>query len=732
MPGSTFPKSPHLIRNYIRLMEKMGNNLLLSSIRRGFTLMIPVMLIGSFALLFYSFPIPQYQNLMETCLGPEWKSFFVYVHDGTISILSLNTAVCISYSLIVELTKGRNTGVSPIITACVALCSFVALLGTSKAEFKLADLGIMGIFAAMLTAVAASALFYRLSTIGRFRIKPFSDGDSVTFGNAVSAVIPAAITIAVFAAVNQILYVVFHFTDINAFLYHILSKLFSSMGNNFLSALTFTFLSHFFWFFGIHGGNVLEHIAQSIYVPALAVNQNLVHAGFAPTQIFTKTFFDTFVLMGGCGSSICLILAVFILKGNKNQRRIAKLSLVPLLFNINELVVFGFPIVLNPIYVIPFLLVPILLMITSFAAMGLGLVPFTCHTVEWTTPVFISGYYATGSLRGSLLQLFNLFLGIACYLPFVRLSQIVSFSRQKKNYYRLCQEFKNTEGRNLRPRLLERQDIIGSLSKALAEDLRDSLRDGYITLFYQPQVDYDGRVFCAEGLLRWKHAIYGYIYPPLAIALAEEYHIMDQLGFYVIEQACRAIANLNARGYRTIAISVNITATQLKNEAFCRELFRIVERHKVDPHFLKLEITEQVALEHDIKIKQTLSAIHDGGIRLEMDDFGMGHSSLLYLKEYHFHTIKLDGSLVREICSNPSCREIIASIVYLSKSLNYNVLAEFVETEEQRRILHTLGCNQYQGQLFSKAISFEKLVDYIIGAEQGQKVGVSEQAGSTH
>jgi EAL domain-containing protein (putative c-di-GMP-specific phosphodiesterase class I) len=147
---------------------------------------------------------------------------------------------------------------------------------------------------------------------------------------------------------------------------------------------------------------------------------------------------------------------------------------------------------------------------------------------------------------------------------------------------------------------------------------------------------------------------------------------------------------------------------------------------------LKLEITEQVALEHDIKIKQTLSAIHDGGIRLEMDDFGMGHSSLLYLKEYHFHTIKLDGSLVREICSNASCREIIASIVYLSKSLNYNVLAEFVETEEQRRILHTLGCNQYQGQLFSKAISFEKLVDYIIGAEQGQKVGVSEQAGSTH
>ena len=694
-------------------METAGEHLLLTAVRRGLILMIPIVLIGSIALLFTSFPVPQYQALMERLFGPAWKGFFTYVHDGTIGILSLSMVICISYSYMTELKARKDAGIHPIIASCVSLCSFIALFGISKAEFSITNFGVMGVFFAILTAVTASILFYRLSLIKALRLKPFSDGDSVTFGNAVAAILPAAITITLFAAANHFLSAVLNITDINAFLSVLISDLFVNIENPFLRALLFIFLIHFLWFFGIHGSNLLEHVAQSIYVPALLVNQNLIVAGSEPTQIFTKTFFDTFVLMGGCGSSICLIIAIFILQKNKNQRRIAKFSLFPLLFNINELIVFGFPIVLNPIYVIPFIGVPLLLTVSSFTAVSLGLVPFTTHAVEWTTPVFISGYFATGSLGGCLLQLFNLTLGTLCYIPFVRLSHTVSVSKMMRTFAGLCVEFKKTEKSSKRHNLLERQDSIGSLAKALAEDLRSDIESKSITLFYQPQVDYTGNVFCAEALLRWKHDTYGYIYPPLVIELAEEAGMIDQLGFLIIDQACAAIAGLKDHGFGGTAVSVNVTAAQLENESFASTVMQLVEKHRIHTSSLKIEITEQVALENDKQIRDSLKTLNAYGIELEMDDFGMGHSSLLYLKEYNFNTIKLDGSLVREICTNASCRDIISSIVYLSKSLNYSVLAEFVETEEQRQILHALGCDQYQGYLYSKAIPPEALIEYI-------------------
>ena len=706
-----------MISHYTKLMERAGENLLLASVRRGLILMIPIVLIGSIALLFTSFPIPQYRDLMAKVFGLDWENFFTYVHDGTIGILSLATVICISYSLVTELENRDKLRINPIIVSSVALCSFIALFGISKDEFEITNYGVTGVFVAILAAVTATLLFYKLSSIKALRIRPFADGDSLSFSNAVAAIIPAAITIALFAAANQSLFAFLNISDINDFLAEVLYNWFSNIGNSFLRALLFIFLIHFLWFLGIHGSNMLEHVAQSIYVPALAVNQNLINAGDAPSQIFTKTFFDTFVLMGGCGSTICLIIAVFMLKKNRNQRRIAKFSLFPLIFNINELIVFGFPLVLNPIYLIPFILVPLLLTVTSFAALSLGLVPFTVQTVEWTTPVFINGYYATGSLSGCLLQLFNLILGTLCYIPFVKLSQAVSASKMKKNFEGVCAEFKKIERSNKRHNLLDRQDVIGSLAKALAEDLKNDIRKKRMVLFYQPQVDYEGNVFCAEALLRWKHTNYGYVYPPLVIALAEEYQLIDGLGLEIIEQACSTLGQMKALGFRDMAISVNITASQLENEEFPPKLKQLIKKYHISPKALKIEITEQVALENDKRIKDALGAIKDMGMELEMDDFGMGHSSLMYLKEYNFDTIKLDGSLVREISANVNCRDIISSIIYLSRSLNYAVLAEFVETEEQRQILHDLGCDRYQGYLYSPAIPLEELLAYIEGSK---------------
>ena len=153
---------------------------------------------------------------------------------------------------------------------------------------------------------------------------------------------------------------------------------------------------------------------------------------------------------------------------------------------------------------------------------------------------------------------------------------------------------------------------------------------------------------------------------------------------------------------------------QIEDSRFIDNLVEILNKNQIEPNKLKLEITEQSALRKGNKLLDILLSIKKMGVKLEMDDFGMGHSSLMYLKEYEFNTIKLDGSLVRDITTNSSCRNIISSIVELGKTLNYSVLAEFVENEEQRDILHALGCDQYQGYLYSKAIPYSEVVEYIL------------------
>ncbi len=485
-----------------------------------------------------------------------------------------------------------------------------------------------------------------------------------------------------------------------------------------MKGIVFILLVHLFWFFGIHGSNVLEPASQDIFVSALETNQQLVLSGIAPTEIFTKTFFDTFVLMGGCGSIICLIIAIFIVGRNKSQVRLSKLSVVPVLFNINELMVFGIPIVLNPIYLIPFIGVPLILSTVSFFSMKIGLVPYTTNLVEWTTPIFLSGYIATGSVMGSIQQLFNLAIGTVCYIPFVKLSTKAYEVKKESNLKKVYEAFRHYDEQGMASSLISRLDTVGSIARALSIDFEHDIDKQAVDLHYQPIVDADGKVVSVEALLRWNHSSYGLISPPLAIALAEEAGHIDNLGSLIFNRACKDSAQMKKAGVDNVTVCVNVSATQLENDNFTRNLETIFTEHGIRPTDIQIELTEQLALSNSLKITRQIEEISRLGIKLAMDDFGAGHSSLMYLKEYHFHTIKLDGSLVREVVASHSGRNIISTIVSLGTTLNYRVVAEFVETPEQKRILQGLGCELYQGYLFSKAIPIGKILEYIIQANK--------------
>lgn len=702
-----------VLQVFTRIDESLGKRHILRAIRSGLTYMIPLLMIGSFALIALSLPIPAYQNMMKSLFGSQWGDIFLYARDGTFNIFSLLMVVCISYSYTIE-SQNRYLALNPIITSSIALCSFIVISGISKDGFVIAKFGVTGVFLAMLIALTSSMLFLKLSSYKFLRLKVLTDGASASYSYAISAILPAAITVATFSIVNIGLTYLLSISDVQNFLSDFFVGMFVKMGSTFMTGILFMLMVHLFWFFGMHGSNILEPVAQKVFVSALEKNQALAQVGIVPTEIYTKTFFDTFVLMGGCGATLCLVAAIFIWGRHKNQRRLAKMSFLPVFFNINELIVFGIPIVLNPLFIIPFIVVPVILTTVSYLAMQLGLIPCTQNLVEWTTPIFLSGYVATGSIRGSILQLVNLVIGTLCYIPFIKLSENISAIKMKNNLDKVYTTFKEREGYSMMTSLLSRQDDIGGIARSLATDLDYDIDHEKLQLFYQPQVDFNERIVGLEALLRWKHDDYHYISPPLIIAMAEENQLIEKLGYWILDTACRDLKRIHMEIDESIEVSVNVSALQLEDSSFADKLSEILQKHDSDPGKFKIEITEQLALVSSRKIVDQIMAIKTMGVKLAMDDFGMGHSSLLYLKEYDFDSIKLDGSLVKEILTNSNCKNIVSTIVSLGKSLNYTVIAEYVETDAQRQILHELGCTQYQGYLFCKAIPLDEAMSFII------------------
>lgn len=237
------------------------------------------------------------------------------------------------------------------------------------------------------------------------------------------ALVPALI-ILLGVGLFQTLLTVLAETSLHQLIFDTIQKPIQSLSNSLPAALIIAFLNHFLWFFGLHGTNILGPILDSTYLPLIEKNQQLFAHGtsaFDVPYIVTKPFFDSYVFLGGSGATIALLIAIFISVKIKQYRTIANLSAPAGIFNINEPVLFGLPIVLNPMLLIPFILTPIVLTLSSYFAISLGFVPKTVAILPWTTPPLISGYLVTGGhISGVILQLINLTIAVLLYLPFIK------------------------------------------------------------------------------------------------------------------------------------------------------------------------------------------------------------------------------------------------------------------------------------------------------------------------
>jgi diguanylate cyclase (GGDEF)-like protein/PAS domain S-box-containing protein len=252
----------------------------------------------------------------------------------------------------------------------------------------------------------------------------------------------------------------------------------------------------------------------------------------------------------------------------------------------------------------------------------------------------------------------------------------------------------------------------------LATDLRQAWREGQFLIDYQPQVGADGRMTGVEALLRWKHPQRDMVPPAHFISTAEETSLIVPIGRWVLEQACAQLVEWAKNPARAhLSIAVNVSVRQFRDPDFVDEVMTVVRDSGIPPGKLKLELTESLLAEGIEVTVAKMASLKDMGVQLSLDDFGMGYSSLSYLKRLPLDQLKIDREFVKDILTDANDAAIARTIIHLARSLGLGVIAEGVETPEQRAFLAKEGCYEYQGYLFCKPMPIEELEAFIESSE---------------
>lgn len=690
------------IKNKIR---ELRDSTYILAIKHGLMLAIPFLILGSFALLFKSFPMAVYQHFLATFLNGSLADILTIVYDASLGSIAFILIVTIS------LSYGKLNGKDDVffypLTAVVSYLGFCGGLQEKTYIFQSE-----WVFTAMcITLLTCGMLKKGMKQATRLE-KLHTAGANYIFNKAIQGIFPVVFIVVMFTGIGEVIRNILGDVNIINFGSYIFIYLFKWLGNGLLGTMMYVFFVHFLWFFGIHGTNTLDMVANHLFEPGIQINQTLIQNGQLPTEMFSKTFVDVFAFIGGCGAALCLIIAMLIVAKRSNNRKLAKVAGISTLFNINEIVIFGFPVIFNPIMLIPFIITPMILTLTSTIATSLGLVPYITSSVEWTVPIILNGYQATGSIAGSIMQIVNIIIGTLIYIPFVKRSEQHQTKEFERSINALEKDMQDGETNGAIPSFLSERYHFHFEAKTLTMDLRNAMRLDQLKLYYQAQIKSDGQIYGVETLLRWNHPVSGFISPPLLITLADQGGFLDELGLYILEKACQDGMEIDKQNIK-MNLSINISPNQLENEFFVHDALEIINRYPLKNIQIVFEVTERVLLITNNVIVNRILELRENGIKLSMDDFGMGHSSIAYLQENIFDEVKLDGSLVTHILNNERTREIVVSITQIAKRLNLDVVAEFVETKEQVEVLKEVDCHIYQGYYYAKPEPLDILLQSI-------------------
>lgn len=263
-----------------------------------------------------------------------------------------------------------------------------------------------------------------------------------------------------------------------------------------------------------------------------------------------------------------------------------------------------------------------------------------------------------------------------------------------------------------------------SMNEAVSErvfiekNLRKALDNNEFELHYQPQLDIaTKKVSGFEALIRWNSPELGHVSPLKFISIAEDTHLIIPIGEWVMRKACMFIKGLHQQGYEELPVSVNISMLQLLQDDFIDKVTEVLEWSQLDAKFLELEITESILMESYEAIEGKLKLLRDRGIKIALDDFGKGYSSLNYLRQLPISTIKIDKTFIDTIGAAGKHKSLTELMVRIGRAMGMCVVAEGVETQEQLDYLIKHKCDKIQGYLFSKPLPGEKVIDTLLNTD---------------
>nr|WP_297438701.1 PTS sugar transporter subunit IIC [uncultured Clostridium sp.] len=411
----------------IPLAEAIGRNKYLMSIRDGFLISTPLLIAGSIFLLIANFPIPAWTKWISSVVinsntGETLASFIEKPSSATFSIMAIFAVMGIAFSF------AKKMKTDPLFGSAVAIMSWFLLMpykvtGTvDGADVTLSGIptgwvGAKGIFVGIICAFVSVHIYSWVEKKGWIIKMP--EGVPPTVVQSFAALIPATVVMSIFFIINLV--AGFFGSDIFTIIFEFLQTPLLNIGDTVGAMVTAYIFLHIFWFFGINGGSVVGAVFNPILQTLSAENLEFFKTGIGEANIISQQFQDLFATFGGAGSTLSLIIAMLLFCKSKRIKELGKLSLVPGVFGINEPIIFGLPIVLNPIMLVPFIVVPTVNIVIAYSAMAMELVP-VCNgiNIPWTTPVIISGFLAT-NWAGALLQAGLLVLGVFMYMPFIKI-----------------------------------------------------------------------------------------------------------------------------------------------------------------------------------------------------------------------------------------------------------------------------------------------------------------------
>ncbi|SEN54782.1 PTS sugar transporter subunit IIC [Peptostreptococcus russellii] len=418
------------VEKFTMVAAKLGNQIHLRSLRDAFATAMPLYILAGLAVLL--------NNTVFTWIFTGDTLASVQYWGTTIANATLNVSGILIAAIAGYFLAVNREFNNPIAAAMISIASLLVMMPTSvsiipegatdpvtiSGVLSYSNLGTGAMFAGVIIGLISTEFFIKVSNIEKLKVNL---GDSVppSVGKSFNVLLPVIIVLSVFGIVSALLFNIAGMNLIDLITTFIQEPL-RHVSTGLWGCLILYSLGNLLWLFGIHQSVIYSSILEPLLIINITQNIAAYNAGEAIPNIINVSQVTTFGLIGGSGSTICLIIATFLIGRNKATRNVAKLSIAPGLFNINEPVIFGYPIVYNIAMAIPFILVPSLGILLSYIATSLGMISPAVSLVPWTTPPLISAFLATaGDWRAVVLQAIVIVLGVIIYMPFVKINDKV-------------------------------------------------------------------------------------------------------------------------------------------------------------------------------------------------------------------------------------------------------------------------------------------------------------------